>query len=402
MVDEAHHLRNRTTRAWKLLNSLKSRFLLLTATPLQNNLEELHNLITLLKPGQLKTRAAFVREFVSKEDPTVPVNEEKLRDVLMEVMIRNTRALAGLRLPARRAATVAVEPTATERELYDRLSGLVRSAYRAVDDTPGLNRLTLRLLQSEAGSSPWALRKTLTKILTTRKAEDSLQTELKACTEIARSLTSHTKVEVLADHLGASPHQTIVFFAYRESMAFAAEQLRRRGMETLLFHGGMRADQKEAAIDAFRSGTRILLTTEVGGEGRNLQFCHRMVNFDLPWNPMPIEQRIGRIHRIGQENEIEILNLCARGSVEDYLLEILDKKINLFELVIGEVDLIIGQLEDHRDFSERVLEAWASASSSEDAAENFSRLSEDVGRAKARYEQVKSLDESLFGEDYEA
>ncbi|MBU1702581.1 MAG: ATP-dependent helicase, partial [Candidatus Eisenbacteria bacterium] len=129
--------------------------------------------------------------------------------------------------------------------------------------------------------------------------------------------------------------------------------------------------------------------------------CHRIVNFDLPWNPMRIEQRIGRIHRIGQEKEIEIVNLCARGSVEDHLLTILDKKINLFELVIGEVDLILGQLEDKREFSERVLEAWASANTDEDAAANFIGLSCELERAKEKYERIKSLDDSLFGEDYE-
>ncbi|MCK4306050.1 MAG: DEAD/DEAH box helicase, partial [Candidatus Eisenbacteria sp.] len=402
VVDEAHHLKNRNTKAWRLLNSLKSRFLLLlTATPLQNNLEELHNLITLLKPGQLKTRAAFIREFVSTEDPTVPLNEQKLRELLSEVMVRNTRALAGLRLPPRHATTVTVEPAGFEQELYDRLSKLVRTNYRKAGAARGLNRLTLRMLQREAGSSPRALLKTLRKIAATRSPEDSLHAELQALAEIAQSMGSHTKLDALAEYLLSSRDKTIVFVSFRETLAFAAETLSRRGLKVILFHGGMAAREKEAAIDLFRNGGSTLLTTEVGGEGRNLQFCHRMVNFDLPWNPMRIEQRIGRIHRIGQEHEIEIVNFCAQGSVEDYLLEILDKKINLFELVIGEVDLILGQLEDRREFSERVLDAWASASSQEDAVKNFSRLSDDLGQAKTNYERIKSLDETLFGEDYE-
>ena len=402
VVDEAHHLRNRNTKAWKLVNSVKSRFLLLlTATPLHNNLEELHNLITLLKPGQLKTRAAFIREFVSKEDPTVPLNQGKLRELLGEVMIRNTRALAGLGLPPRHASTLAVDPSPPERELYDRLSNLVRTGYRRADGNGGLNRLTLRLLQTEAGSSPRALLKTLGKIKETCDPDSPLAAELRALAEIAGPLESHTKVDALALHLESSREKTIVFTSFRETLSFTADDLRRRGIEVILFHGGMTAGQKEAAIDAFRNGGRTLLTTEVGGEGRNLQFCHRMVNFDLPWNPMRIEQRIGRIHRIGQQHETEILNLCARGSVEDHLLEILDKKINLFELVIGEVDLILGQLEGKREFSERVLEAWASAETREEAEENFARLSGELGQAKAKYERIKSLDDSLFGEDYE-
>ncbi len=402
VVDEAHHLRNRATRAWKLVNSVKSRFLLLlTATPLQNNLEELHNLITLLAPGQLKTRAAFIHEFVSADDPTVPVNEEKLRELLSGVMVRNTRALAGLRLPARHASTLAVEPTPGERELYERLSALVRAGYRRTDGGGGLNRLTLRLLQSEAGSSPRAILRTLHRLLETSAPEAPVVAELRALADLARTLESHSKLDALAEHLQSSREKTIVFMSYRETLGLAADELRRRGNEVALFHGGLTTAEKEAAIDAFHNGARTLLTTEVGGEGRNLQFCHRLVNFDLPWNPMRIEQRIGRIHRIGQEREIEILNLCARGSVEDHLLEILDKKINLFELVIGEVDLILGQLEDRREFSERVLEAWAAAGSDEDAAANFARLSQELQQAKAKYEQIKSLDESLFGADYE-
>ena len=96
VVDEAHHVKNRTTAGYKLLDSLKSRFLLLlTATPVENDLEELYNLVTLLKPGQLATPAAFKRQFVEKGDPFSPRNRERLRELLGEVMVRNTRALAG-------------------------------------------------------------------------------------------------------------------------------------------------------------------------------------------------------------------------------------------------------------------------------------------------------------------
>jgi superfamily II DNA or RNA helicase len=443
VVDEAHHLRNRNTEAWKLVDRVKSPFLLLlTATPLQNNLEELHNLITLLKPGQLATRTAFLREFVSKEDPTRPLNEEKLRVLLSEVMVRNTRALAGLRLPPRHARTLVLEPSPVEAELYERLSALVRTRYRrdsasgeSTADTkrgpgttqgpggeqgpgneqgpetePGsqsendgaLNRLTLRLLQMEAGSSPAALARTLGRLEEGHPDTDALGRELRDLRRIASGLGTHTKVEALSADLRAQRDQTIVFVTWRETLAFVDAGLRRVGIEPIIFHGGMAAAEKESAIDRFRDGGPVLLTTEVGGEGRNLQFCRRLVNFDLPWNPMRIEQRIGRIHRIGQEREIEIVNICARGSVEDHLLEILDRKINLFELVIGEVDMILGRLDDKREFPERVMEAWAGADTTEQAVGNFGRLAEELGRAKEDYERIKTLDTALFGEDYEA
>jgi hypothetical protein len=79
-------------------------------------------------------------------------------------------------------------------------------------------------------------------------------------------------------------------------------------------------------------------------EGHNLEFCHVMLNYDLPWNPMEIEQRIGRLHRIGQEKEVQVYHFCIGGSIEDHILQVLDKKINMFELVVGEIDMILGRL----------------------------------------------------------
>jgi superfamily II DNA/RNA helicase len=143
----------------------------------------------------------------------------------------------------------------------------------------------------------------------------------------------------------------------------------------------------------------VLLSTEAAGEGRNLQFCRLMLNFDLPWNPQRIEQRVGRIHRVGQTRPVEILNLSAEGTVEDYLLEILDRKLNLFELVIGEMDMILGHLEDERDFEEIVMDTWAQASSPEEVAAGFEHLGQALAKAREDYQRTREYDEALFGED---
>ncbi|MFP4033789.1 MAG: helicase-related protein, partial [Desulfococcaceae bacterium] len=156
-----------------------------------------------------------------------------------------------------------------------------------------------------------------------------------------------------------------------------------------------------AQIDRFRESADLLLTTEVGGEGRNLQFCHQMVNYDLPWNPMKIEQRVGRIHRIGQEKPVSIFNLCGTGTLEDYILEILDKKINMFEMVIGEIDMILGRMRGERDFSEMVYDIWAEADSDEARKTGFDKLAAYLRRVKAGYQKTKELDEKLFGDTYE-
>ena len=96
----------------------------------------------------------------------------------------------------------------------------------------------------------------------------------------------------------------------------------------------MSLKQKDEAIAAFRDNVSVLLASETGGEGRNIYFANAIVNYDLPWNPMKIEQRIGRIHRIGQTQDVFIFNFCLKGSIEEYILRILHDKINMFELVV--------------------------------------------------------------------
>lgn len=125
-----------------------------------------------------------------------------------------------------------------------------------------------------------------------------------------------------------------------------------------------------------------------------------MVNFDLPWNPMRIEQRVGRIHRVGQDRPVDIFNLTAEGAIEDFVLNILDSKLNMFELVIGEVDMILGQLGDERDFEEIVLEIWAQAQSRHDLQQGMAGLGEDLVKARAAYRHAQEYDEALFGEDF--
>lgn len=98
-------------------------------------------------------------------------------------------------------------------------------------------------------------------------------------------------------------------------------------------------------MDLFRGRAQVMIATEAGGEGINLQFCHHMINFDLPWNPMRVEQRIGRVHRLGQENDVVIYNLSTQGTIEEHILHLLHEKINMFEMVIGGLDVILERFE---------------------------------------------------------
>ncbi len=392
IIDEAHHLKNRSTRAWELANGLRSRFfLMLTATPVETNLTELYNLVTLLRPGTLGSERKFCQSFVRADDPTQPKDPEKLRELLREVMIRNTRARCGVLLPPRTARTLVVAPTPAEEELY-RL---------VVEETrrQGLARRNLfRLLLEEAGSSPRAVAETASR--GRAEADTELVSALARIEEAARAVRTTAKLERLPEILRGD--KVLVFSRFRATMDAIAEELARLGILFAPFHGDMSAAEKDRAVEAFAGpGVDVLLCSEIGGEGRNLQFCHRLVNFDLPWNPMKIEQRIGRIHRIGQKETVEVASLACAGTAEERILQVLDQRVNLFELVIGEMYLILGDLTDEREFEDRVFDIYAKSRDDSEVEEGFETLTRELLEARGRLEKTKALDAALFGEDYE-
>ena len=401
IVDEAHHLKNKNTLNWKLVNSLKKRFLLLlTATPVENNLMELYNLITLLKPGLLKTASAFREEFVTRGDPTSPQNRNKLKGLLDQVMIRNTRSLAKIDIPQRFAYTVRVETGPNEQKLYAMITDLVTNFNQ--NGKTG-SKLLLKNLLAEAGSSPRALDLTLDRILKNDKYSlKNFHDKIEAIHKVCISITGKTgKNNALLKLIKKSKGKKIVFVKYIGSMKEISDFLTSHNVTHSLFHGSMDNKKKDEAIRLFKEEKDILVSTEIGGEGRNLQFCHQMINYDLPWNPMKIEQRIGRIHRIGQTKEVMIYNFCAKGSVEDYILEILDRKINMFEMVIGEIDMILGRVHGEKDFEDMVYEIWVNSESKEERDKAFGHLGARIKRSKTQYTKTRELDEKLFGENYE-
>ena len=169
IVDEAHYLRNRESQAWQAVNALPRHFLLLlTATPVQNSLEELYNLVTLLQPGQLPSPKEFRARFLDPKRPRQPREPEELRRLLGQVMIRNTRATAGLKLPPRRAETVLFEPEESERVFWEQWDGELRAQLSQLNASQ--SNLWGRLLLQTAGSSPAAWRAALEKFPDTHAA----------------------------------------------------------------------------------------------------------------------------------------------------------------------------------------------------------------------------------------
>jgi SNF2 family DNA or RNA helicase len=406
VVDEAHCLKNRASANWKLVDSLEKRFILmLTATPVENNLIELYNLITLLKPGLLATESEFRKLYVNAAKPKSPKNPDQLRALLAEVMVRNTRSAADVRLPHRVAASVVVAPSAAEAELYERVSAFVAERYKTSEHA---GVMALSWMQRQAGSSPQALHRSIVRRLSDHQRPGPRDvSELESILDLASRVGDGSKGNQLGEMLAARKAKTVVFTEFVPTLEHLAEICRRRGIRYSLFSGDLSRGEKDSAIARFRDEADVLLSTGAGGEGRNLQFADTVINFDLPWNPMRLEQRVGRVHRIGQEHDVFIFNFCQAGTVEEHLLRVLHDKVNMFELVVGEMDAILGSLDDARDFADLVMDLWLSArqvgqASWPVAAEQaFEELGQRLLAAKAEHAKVKEFDEALFHRDFE-
>ena len=425
IVDEAHHCKNRATLNWQLINGLQRKFMfLLSATPVQNNLLELYNLLTLLAPGHLRTEADFKKQYVKRGNPRDPLNRERLRSLLGEVMVRNTRSLVQLNLPPRYAQTVPARPEGAEAELYSKLTAFLRTRgggqpvdMEATDETAAdpayiadpvadgngstdvapkaVSRLHLSGLLAAQGSHPVAVAASLERIAAT-------DPEALALMELATSIGVSAKdVRLLELVQQSQGHKMLIFVNFRRTLSHLERLLKSKGLTFSVFSGEQTAAEKDEAVAAFRDRVPIMLCTESGGEGRNLQFADTLINYDLPWNPMKIEQRIGRVHRYGQTREVFIFNLCTSGSLEDRILNVLNEKIRMFELVVGEVGSILGNLEDGDQFESLVLNLWLKSRDDDELEQSFTTLGDSLLEAQEQYVHAKEFDDALFGEDFQ-
>jgi superfamily II DNA or RNA helicase len=398
VVDEAHRLRNHLTLGWKFINDLNPRYLLLlTATPVQNDLRELYNLATLVRPGTVGTFSQFRRDFLTGHDKRAPRNAPRLRVLLQSVMIRARRSDTNITFAPRKVETMLVGQTAPERKLYREVSDFVAESVRSEDGGPGRRHyFTLVVLQKEMGSSWAAARSTLEKL---SKSPDGLDGKrLKALAALAAEVSEHqSKVRSLLKRIASlNGEKCIVFTQFRSTQDSIVAALRQQGIEPAVFHGELGWREKEEVLEHFRTTSPVLVSTEAGGEGRNLQFCRIVINYDLPWNPMRVEQRIGRVHRLGQEHPVRVINLVARGTIEAYVLEILDRKIRMFELVVGEIEEILGAWQPHGSFEDEVFRRWTESTDPRVRKRRFAELAQHLVFARRRYQEQKDRQNLLF------
>lgn len=337
IIDEAHKLKNNKTKNYEFVQNLKKKFcLLLTATPIQNRISEIFNLVSLLKPGHLGSANDFYNKY--KKDSRSIDDDEHLKELVNKVMIRNRRADTGIEWTKRMVETIAVDFSKEEKELYDAVSSLRSSG------TSGM--FSVMTLQREACSSREAVFYTLKNML--NKYEDpkpGFTDQVQQLIQLVEKVQSNAKAEKALELIKEINDKVIIFTEYRATQLYLQWFLKQHGITSVPFRGGFKRGKKDWMRELFKNNAQVLIATEAGGEGINLQFCHHIINFDLPWNPMRLEQRIGRIHRLGQEKDVMIYNFAIKGTVEEHVLKLLYEKIHLFEKVIGELDDILTKLE---------------------------------------------------------
>lgn len=396
IIDEAHKLKNKKTTNYQFVFELRKKYcLLLTATPVQNDLKELYNLITLLKPGQLGGQSSFQANFVA--DKRVPKNEEQLQQELSKVMIRNRRSDGNVSFTKRVVRNIPLQLSPEEQALYDGVTDFVKGRY---EESGGdlSSVLSLVTLQREVCSSRDAVFITLVNMFKKTEEDSPIRPRIWELVELIRSIKSNTKAEKVLELIESIQDKVIIFTEYRASQEYLLQYLKDRKITAVPYRGGMNRGKKDWMMDLFRNRAQVLIATEAGGEGINLQFCHHMINFDLPWNPMRVEQRIGRVHRLGQQQDVKIYNLSTTGTIEEHILSLLHEKINMFEMVIGGLDTILERLEKTTSLESHLAKMILSSRSQDDIrrkiddlGQSFTQLRTEVQAEAGEGQRLSSL-----------
>ena len=454
IIDEAHNLRNvfhgtkRAKRLYDLSQGIPK--ILLTATPLQNTLSDLHGLISFIDPRIFGSEKVFNKRFIEGEDYA------ELKRELIPVLYRTLRRDVGkyMDFKKRECRTIDFVLSPDEVELYMRVNNFLKRD--ALYSIPNANKaLIVLVIRKLLASSSYALIETfevlkrrLEKLYEGTKSanaqdgfdlfwefvEDEIDEsgfeeiddedtafqkqqiqaeidEVNAIIETASRIQSNAKIKALKTAIHAAcehqekqgiPQKVVVFTESKRTQKYIASELHKDGFDEddiLLFNGefnddmtkeiyrawkvknfgrtnyGRGVEYKHAIVDYFKEHSRILIVTDAGSEGLNLQFCNTVVNYDLPWNPQKIEQRIGRCHRYGQKHNVVAINLLNTGNEADRrVYEILSKKFELFDGVFGASDIALGALESGSSFEKTILDIYQHCGTRAELKKAFDKL----------------------------
>ncbi len=351
LVDEAHKLKEKNTVRWQFVDRLqKKRFLLLTATPFQNDLLELYNLLHLLKKGHLGTMKEFREKFLYKGNKRYPLNPAQLKEKLSQLMVRRRRDETGIVYKRRIPQIVKIELTRQERTIYDNITELIKKRYFMADGNQINGLLAIYALLPKITSSSKSAIETLERICGDLKYHDETRMLARGILEDYKHLEKDSKIEklmeIVKEILARSDDEKILIYTrHPTTLRYIVEKLAPQNLRIIEFMGGLDREEKSKRINAFKQGyADILISTDTGAEGLNFQFCRNLINYDLPWNPMSVEQRIGRLDRIGQKRDMYIYSFATKDTMEEYVVDLIINKMCCVGLVIGELPIILFNL----------------------------------------------------------
>lgn len=395
VFEEAHRLRKFYTGDNKesviLHGAVKDSFkLLLTATPMQNDIMDLYGLIQFINETELPDPDLFYKRYFRK-----PENYPELSDRISKYCFRTTRTQVAnyVNIPKRIPVTLNYNLTAKEEKLYQLLNAYiaqpVHSAY------PQMEQYDLALMLFRTlSSSTFALSKTLS-VAFSRMDDGEEQKALREMYDLCESITENAKAKALMSSLktaftelkkrGAN-QKALIFTENKTTQKYLCDLLKEK-YSVLTYSGDKSRDY--SIMTRFRDESQILITTDVAAEGFNLEFCSFVVNYDLPYNVLTIEQRINRCHRQGQQNDVIVLSFLNESNFADVrMLELINKRTLQFDSIIGLTDHVIG------NFDSDMVSAFAAARTKVEIRQTFLKVLEE-NRAENQ-EIVSSAENTLF------
>jgi superfamily II DNA or RNA helicase len=426
VLDEAHKLRNlygvektpqvaKTFR--KALEERRFRFvLMLTATPIQNRLWDLYSLVDLLTVARghenpFGSDGMFARRFIADRRDQArqlnPAARDEFRNIVYGYMSRVRRADAKLYFPDRVVQMHRVNPTEAELELIKAIALPIQK----------LNRLAQISILQALTSSPEALAAQLANMARNRTVPEELAMTVKAIVAKMPLSAKLKGLEVLIDKLrkeNLERWRLVVFTCRRETQTTIQAFLQERGLKVGIINGESGARNQET-LASFRKNPpdcRVIVSTEAGSEGVNLQVANVLVNYDLPWNPMIVEQRIGRVQRLASEHaHVSIFNIMLRGTFEEYIVGRLMEKLQMASHAIGDVEALLqasdiadGDEDGAKSFEDQILDLILAALAGKDVEKDTELKVQSIEDAKAELarseESINAMLGSMDGKEY--
>jgi superfamily II DNA or RNA helicase len=319
ILDEAQRIRNWTTATARTIKQLKSRYaFVLTGTPLENKLEELFSVVEFIDGRRLGPAFRFVHEHRTEDEKGRLIGYrglDKIHDQLAPILLRRTRQEVLKDLPKRTDRILHVPLTPQQAEPYWEQSDILAALMRKWERQGWLSELDQKRVLCCLQNMRMLCNSTF---LFDKKSNHS--PKLAEFREIVRELTLEENRKV------------VVFSEYERMTHLAGEELKNLGIGFVSLHGGVPSRDRGALMEKFRSDAdcRAFLSTDAGGVGLNLQAASAVINFEPPWNPARLEQRIGRVHRLGQANPVHVVHLLTEGTIEERVWETLKLKKSLF------------------------------------------------------------------------